>query len=159
MAVTSTIYTRALAQALEIVGSTEGLTDLLHVPETTLLRWASGRAQTPLRAFLRILALLREHDGAMPATAPSRAVERMVFSTGDVCAQCPRCGGTEFLSVVPQHALRVLSTLQCVSCKHVATYGDVIAVLATLSVKHQRRPRKPVRLQTLSAPASPERSP
>ena len=38
----SDIYTQTLARAVEAQGSTQALASLLHVPESTLLRWMSG---------------------------------------------------------------------------------------------------------------------
>ena len=61
-----TIHTRALARAAETEGSTQALAGVLHVPENTLLRWMSGRAQMPLRAFLRLVEVLSQHDYHFP---------------------------------------------------------------------------------------------
>src|SRR2546428_13721342 len=62
MTVADTIHTRALARAAEAEGSTQALAGVLHVPENTLMRWMSGRAQMPLRAFLRLVELLSQHE-------------------------------------------------------------------------------------------------
>src|SRR5437899_4363565 len=54
----SDIYTQTLARAAEAHRSTQALASLLHVPESTLLRRMSGRAQMPVQAFLELIRLL-----------------------------------------------------------------------------------------------------
>ena len=61
-----TLYTQTLARAADAEGGTAALAGVLHVPEKTLERWMSGRAQTPLRAFLRAA------DTALP---PSESID------------------------------------------------------------------------------------
>lgn len=140
-----TIYTRVLAQAVEMAGSAKALADLFRVPETTLARWISGRAQMPLRVFLRAIELLREHDdrGTQQDAISNRPAESITVQAAGLCARCARCGCPEFLSAVAQSGLRVSSRLQCTSCHHDAAYGDVVAELATLAVAQQRSVRKP----------------
>jgi len=57
-----TLYTETLARAAEAEGGTAALARMLNVPENTLARWMSGRAQTPLRAFLKVLERLSAHE-------------------------------------------------------------------------------------------------
>jgi hypothetical protein len=133
-----TIYTRALAEAVETLGGTKALTDALHVPETTLRKWISGRAQMPLLAFHRTISLLREQGGVAPEPAAGQPVETIVFSAGGVRARCAHCGGTEFLSAVRQSALRMSSGLQCAACKAQVMHGELLAALATVAVREQR---------------------
>jgi|SRR5690242_12948486 hypothetical protein len=140
-----TIYTRVLAQGVEMLGSTQALANVLHVPQGTLSKWLTGAAQTPLRAFLRIIELLCEHDknAAHAVDAPSEQVtEKLAFSVSNVTARCKGCGGMEFLSSVPRNALRVSSRVECVACKLDTTYAEVIAALATQAVSEVRRARK-----------------
>src|SRR5438132_13394532 len=105
--VADTIFTRALAQAAAAQGSSQALAYQLHVPENTLLRWMSGRAQMPLAAFRRVIELLVEHEqsGAQPqALAPA---EKLDFNIGEVFARCARCGGTQFAPAVAGTPLRM----------------------------------------------------
>jgi len=76
--VAENVYTKVLRQAAAIEASTQALATVLRVPENTLLRWMSGRAQMPLRAFLKALDLVAAHEvagTAAPAAARS-SVER-----------------------------------------------------------------------------------
>src|SRR5438552_12398314 len=95
--VADTIFTRALAQAAAAQGSSQALAYQLHVPENTLLRWMSGRAQMPLAAFRRVIELLVEHEqsGAQPQPQPQALApaEKLDFNIGEVFARCARCGG------------------------------------------------------------------
>jgi len=80
--VADTIHTRALARAAEAQGSTQSLAGLLHVPENTLLRWMSGRAQMPVQAFLKLVEMLVQHEkngGRDSATAAHINGEKRVF--------------------------------------------------------------------------------
>ena len=58
------VYSRVLAQLVAKESSTQAVANLLHVPEKTLERWMLGRSQMPLRAFLRALDLVVQHEGA-----------------------------------------------------------------------------------------------
>lgn len=137
-----TIYTRVLAQGAEMLGSTQALANVLHVPQSTLSKWFSGGAQMPLRALLRIIELLCEHDKRAPGAPAGEVAERLAFSVNGLSARCGRCGGMDFLSTVPRNALRVSSRLECAACKLDTAYGDLIAALATQAVTEVRRARK-----------------
>lgn len=59
-----TIYTQTLAKAAKFHGGTQSLANFLHVPEATLLRWMSGRAQMPQQAFLKLVEAIAQHERA-----------------------------------------------------------------------------------------------
>lgn len=62
--VAETIYTQTLAKAAKFHGGTQSLANFLHVPEATLLRWMSGRAQMPQQAFLKLVEAIAQHERA-----------------------------------------------------------------------------------------------
>jgi hypothetical protein len=147
-----TIFTRALAQAAAVQGSSQALAYQLHVPENTLLRWMSGRAQMPLQAFHRLIELLVEHEKSLGAEpqAQAGAPEKVDFNIGDVLARCARCGGTQFAPAVPGMALKMTSTLLCCSCTFSVKHGELLAHLASQAIQHsramaalKRRPKAP----------------
>jgi len=75
------------------------------VPEKTLERWMSGRAQTPLRAFLKALERLTTHEAnGAAAAAPASDGDPLVFRMGNLLARCVRCDSTE--SCPPIHTRR-----------------------------------------------------
>lgn len=69
-----TVQTRALEQALEILGSADALGAYLGASPRDLEAWLGGEAPLPGDAFLRIVDLLHErqlHDlSAEPTVAP-----------------------------------------------------------------------------------------
>jgi hypothetical protein len=135
-----TIYTRALGRAAEIQGSTQALASLLRVPENTLLRWMSGRAQMPLQAFLKLIELLSQNDRAGVDTRVQDLAEgeKLTFTMGQLTAHCARCDGTEFATVAPSAALKFTSHLACCSCGETIVHGNLIAALAKDAVYHSR---------------------
>jgi hypothetical protein len=110
------IVTLILKQAAEVEGSTQALASRLNAPEATLIRWMTGRAQTPLRAFHAVLDFLMqvERKAADRPAEPARTgqPEKLVFPLGPLLARCTRCDGTEFRLVMPG-ALRLTSPLAC----------------------------------------------
>jgi hypothetical protein len=139
--VRDTIYTRALQHAVEAQGGTQALASLLHVPENTLLRWISGRAQTPLQAFYRVIDLLVEHEkrggeagGAANQAGP--APQALKFALGGLVARCARCNGTEFTLLPPATTLLYTSELRCRACSTPVTHGALVAELARTAVQH-----------------------
>src|SRR5438874_7497914 len=64
--VADTVFTRILATALEVEGSSQALANALHVPEGTLQRWMSGRASMPVQAFLKLLKYVELHEARFP---------------------------------------------------------------------------------------------
>jgi hypothetical protein len=136
-----TIFTRALAQAIRLHGSSQALAGVLRVPESTLLRWVSGRAQMPLRAFHRVIELLTEHEQSTDATpAPAAAVREanLSFNIGEMLARCARCGGTQFAPRSPAAPLQMTSVLHCSSCHYGVAHGALLADLAARAVRHSR---------------------
>ena len=134
-----TIFTRALAQAAAVQGSNQALAYQLHVPENTLLRWMSGRAQMPLRAFHRVIELLVEHESSPSAPPPAQAAapgEKLGFNIGELLARCARCGGTQFAPAIPGTAMKMTSTLLCCACTFRVTHGALLAALASEAVRH-----------------------
>lgn len=136
-----TIYTQALARAAEAQGSTQALASLLRVPENTLLRWMSGRAQMPLQAFLRLIELIAQHEKKQapePSAAGAIDGERLRFSVGEFEARCPRCDSSDFRRADPAFALRYTSPLLCCACGGSAVHGDLLVQLAKDAVYHSR---------------------
>ena len=135
-----TIFTRTLVRASEMHGSTQALASFLHVPENTLLRWMSGRAQMPLQAFLKLIEAisLDERKGADHQAPPAPTGEPMTFKIGDNVAHCARCEGTEFVVTEPQGRLNFISELACRACGARVVHGDLIAQLAKDAIQQSR---------------------
>jgi hypothetical protein len=136
--VADTIHTRILARAAEAEGGKQALAHLLRVPENTLERWMSGRAQMPLQAFLKLLEILTQHEARGHLVAPSSNAEPLTFAMGQLQARCTRCDGTEFVPAEPDKPLRFTAALLCRSCGERVVHGDLIAQLARDAV-HQSR--------------------
>jgi hypothetical protein len=165
-----TLYTRALIRAADIHGSTQSLASYLRVPENTLVRWMSGRAQMPLQAFLRVIALVSEDERKQAVGALSQSAaraEKLGFRIGELEAHCARCEGVEFVQAEPGLPLRYINVLHCAACGERVIHGDLIARLAKDAVYHSRAltaqrqkrqaevARKVPRLQALKAPEAP----
>jgi len=136
-AVKETLYTQTLARAADAEGGTAALAGVLHVPEKTLERWMSGRAQTPLRAFLRALERLTTHEATGAATPrPASNGEPLVFRMGNLLARCARCDSTEFEPAKPDAPLRLTAELVCRSCGEKVVHGNLISQLAQDAVQH-----------------------
>jgi hypothetical protein len=128
-----TIFTRALTRAAALQGSKQALAYQLRVPEPTLLRWMSGRAQMPVQAFHRLIALLVEHEksaGGEPQYPSGTGAEKLSFNIGALLAECADCRGTQFTASVPAPALVMTSTLVCASCSATVAHGELLAALA-----------------------------
>jgi hypothetical protein len=145
--VADTIFTRALVQAAAAQESKQALAYQLHVPENTLLRWMSGRAQMPLQAFHRVVELLIAHEKATGA-APRRDVlvadTNLSFNIGELLASCLQCQGTQFRRATPDSALQMSSELLCCSCSFEVVHGELLARLATQAI--QQRGAKIIRI-------------
>lgn len=63
--VASTVYSRALQKAAELVGGREKLAELLRVPKADIDRWIADQAKPPREIFLRIVDLIL--DETIPA--------------------------------------------------------------------------------------------
>lgn len=135
-----TLFTRALVRAAEIEGSTQALASLLHVPESTLLRWMVGRAQMPLQAFLRLIEIVSEDERKQaPKVRPgSPEAQALRFRIGELEAHCSRCDGTEFIQSDPAQALRYINELVCCACGEPVVHGNLIARLAKDAVQHAK---------------------
>ena len=125
-----TITTETLLRAADAEGGTAALASLLHVPLNTLERWMSGRAQTPVRAFLKALERLSHHESLGTAPPLAHRGEPLTFRMGQLVARCRRCDGTEFLPDDPAAPLRLTSSIVCRACGEPAIHGDLIARLA-----------------------------
>jgi hypothetical protein len=139
--VAQTIYTETLAKAAEVHGSTQALASFLRVPEATLLRWMSGRAQMPLQAFLKLIEAVAQSEKAGTANAVPEVVPQadpLTFRIGNLAARCAGCDGTQFRPVVPGSPLRMTSELECVSCGGRVVRGDLIGQLAKDAVLYPR---------------------
>ena len=135
-----TIYTRTLARAAEAQGSTQALASLLHVPENTLLRWMSGRAQMPLQAFLKLMEVLAqaEKNGTDTTILESVKGEPITPKMGDLVAHCARCDGTEFIPTGENGRVRFTSELACRGCGDRVIHGNLVAQLTKDAVMHSR---------------------
>lgn len=135
-----TIYTRTLARAAEAQGSTQALASLLRVPENTLLRWMSGRAQMPLQAFLKLVDMLAQHEKSGADTTIQEAVkgEPVTLRSGDLLARCAQCDGTEFVPTGDDPRVKFTSELACRACGERVIHGNLVAQLAKDAVLHAR---------------------
>ncbi len=132
-----TIYTHTLKRAAEAEGGTAALAGLLHVPHNTLERWMSGRAQTPVRAFLKALERLSQHESTGVAQPlPAGNGEPLVFRMGPLLARCSRCDHTEFAPADPTQPLKLVSPLLCSACGEQVIHSNLIAQLAQDAVLH-----------------------
>lgn len=134
------IVTLVLQQAAQAEGSTQALATRLNAPEPTLIRWMTGRAQTPLRAFLAVIDFLMraELKGAEPAPpAADAAPETLTFPLGPLLGRCPRCDSTEF-RLLGGGGLRLTSALACSACGAEIVHGKLLAQLARDAVQHSR---------------------
>ena len=66
-AVASSVYSRALQKAAELVGGREKLAQMLHVPRGDIDRWIADQTKPPREVFLRIVDLIL--DETTPADA------------------------------------------------------------------------------------------
>jgi ribosomal protein S27AE len=137
-----TIYTQTLAKAAEFHGSTQSLANFLHVPEATLLRWMSGRAQMPLQAFLKLIQAIaqRERASGGPDTPDDSGGKPRTFKIGELLARCARCGSTEFVAAGSESPTRLTARLACRACGEQVIHGDLISRLAKEAVQQSRAP-------------------
>ena len=160
------MYTQALARAAEVQGSTQALASLLRVPENTLLRWMSGRAQMPLQAFLRLLEVLAQYErSGGQATLEDSNGEPLKFSMGEMVARCVRCDCTEFVLAEPETKVKYTTVIACRACGERTTRGDLIAqvakdtiqqsraMMAARKKRHEQLLRKTPALRNLNPPA------
>jgi len=135
-----TIYTRTLARAAEAQGSTQSLASLLRVPENTLLRWMSGRAQMPLQAFLKLIEVLAQHEkkGADTTIEETTDGSPITVKMGEILGRCAKCDGTEFLPAEETGRVRFTSEVACRACGERVVYGNLVAQLAKDAVLHSR---------------------
>jgi hypothetical protein len=135
-AMKETLYTQMLARAAEAEGGSAALAGVLHVPEKTLERWMSGRAQTPLRAFLKALERLTTHEASGVAT-PRPAVngEPLSFRMGNLLARCVRCDNSDFHASDANAPVRLSAELVCSACGQKVVHGNLIAQLAQDAVQ------------------------
>jgi len=140
MVLADTIYTRTLARAAEAQGSTQALATLLHVPENTLLRWMSGRAQMPLQAFLKLIEVLAEYEkkGADTTIDESKDGAPITLRMGELLARCAKCDGTEFGATDGTNRVTFTSEVACRACGERVIYGNLVAQLAKDAVLHSR---------------------
>ena len=122
-----TVFTRALVQAAEIEGSTQALASLLRVPESTLRRWIAGRAMMPVKAFRRVLELLKQAEQPVDLEAPDGTV---AISVGELPARCAACSGAFFASKAPAAPLRYSSSLECTACRQDVMLADLFCETA-----------------------------
>lgn len=124
------VYTKVLQQAAHLEGSTQGLAARLRVPENTLLRWMSGRAQMPLQAFLNAMAYVSAREHELAVHAGEATDEKLSFNVGPMLARCTTCGTTEFRRADPTQSLHYARNLACRSCGTEVNYGQLVVELA-----------------------------
>ena len=132
------VYTRVLQQAAELEGSTQSLAARLRVPENTLLRWMSGRAQMPLQAFLNAMEFVAAREQKDAAQASLASDEKLSFNVGPTLARCARCEGTEFRRADESQPLHYTRNLACRSCGAEVNYGQLVVELAKETSVHAR---------------------
>jgi len=135
-----TIYTRTLVRAAEAQGSTQSLASLLRVPENTLLRWMSGRAQMPLQAFLKLIEVLADHEkkGVDTTIEECKDGAPITVRMGELLARCAKCDGSELAATNGTSRLTFTSEVACRACGERVIYGDLVAQLAKDAVLHSR---------------------
>jgi hypothetical protein len=142
--VADTVYSRLLARALEIEGSSQSLAEILRVPEATMLRWRSGRAFMPVQAFQKLMAYIAAAEQRGTAAASSTEAqadgmaERIKFPIGKLFARCTRCDGIEFRRADLAAPLRMTSKLVCCTCAMEVIHGNLLAQLAEDVITHKR---------------------
>lgn len=62
----SSVYSRTLQKAAELVGGRKKLARLLRVPAKDLDSWIADEAKPPLNVFLRVVDLILDETGAPP---------------------------------------------------------------------------------------------
>jgi hypothetical protein len=142
--VAQTIYTDTLARAAELHGSTQSLANFLHVPEATLLRWMSGRAQMPLRAFVKLIEVVAQSETARPSDPvlqENPQAEPLTFRIGSLLARCARCDRTEFVAAGSKSQTRFTAKLACRACGEQVIHSDLISRLAKDAVRQPRASR------------------
>ncbi|HZE60224.1 MAG TPA: hypothetical protein VE085_06675 [Burkholderiales bacterium] len=132
------VYTKVLQQAAELEGSTQALAARLRVPENTLLRWMSGRAQMPLQAFFNAMEFVGARESQTAVQASGASDEKLSFNVGPVLAHCSRCEGTEFRRADPNQPLHYARNLACRSCGTEVNYGRLVVELARETSVHAR---------------------
>lgn len=152
-----TIFTRALTAASEIQGGTQALAGLLRVPEGTLLRWLSGSAMMPLRAFIKVIDLLAEHERCLPDERSAHAAEppTLTFGLNNSSARCASCSGTEFVERTPGARLRYSGTLACRSCGKEVVHRSLLVDLAMFYARQHGQYRQRARAERPRAGATP----
>ena len=62
----SSVYSRTLQKAAELLGSRKKLARALRVPAKDLEAWIADEAKPPLNVFLRAVDLIIDEAGALP---------------------------------------------------------------------------------------------
>ena len=60
---TSSVYSRALIKAAELLGGRDELARELHVPAAEIEKWVAGDAKPPREIFLRIVDIILDETG------------------------------------------------------------------------------------------------
>ena len=132
------VYTKVLEQAAGLEGSTQALAARLRVPENTLLRWMTGRAQMPLQAFLNAMQFVAAREQQSAVQASPAADEKLSFNVGPVFARCARCESIEFRRADASQPLQYARDLACCACGARVNYGRLVVQLAKETSVHPR---------------------
>ena len=65
----SSVYSRTLQKAADLLGSRKKLARVLRVPTKDLESWIADEAKPPLNVFLRVVDLIIDETGSTPDTA------------------------------------------------------------------------------------------
>ena len=65
----SSVYSRALQKAADLLGGRSKLARFLRVPTKDLDGWIADEAKPPLNVFLRVVDLIIDETGTAPETA------------------------------------------------------------------------------------------
>ena len=65
----SSVYSRTLQKAADLLGSRKKLARVLRVPTKDLESWIADEAKPPLNVFLRVVDLIIDETGTTPETA------------------------------------------------------------------------------------------
>ena len=68
--VASSVYSRALQKAAELLGGREKLAEILHVTKAEIDRWIADQAKPPREIFLRIVDLILDETTPADAADP-----------------------------------------------------------------------------------------
>ena len=79
----SSVYSRTLQKAAELLGGRAKLARHLHVPEAELQKWIEDKGKPPVTVFLRAVDLVIDETPAPPTSEPAEPPAARDCSAGD----------------------------------------------------------------------------